>query len=74
VITKGRLARRSPDEIEAVLGRVVAALKSGPMRAEEIKKSLGLDKKELPRVIALGLETKKLTKKGNRRSTVYSAG
>jgi hypothetical protein len=69
-----RLARRAADEIEAVLGRVVAALQVGPMRAEEIQKSLGLHRKELPRVLALGLKKKSLKKKGQRRGTVYSVG
>jgi hypothetical protein len=69
----GRLARRTSDEIEAVLGRVVAALKVGPMRAEEIQKGLGLNRKELPRVLALGLKKKALRKKGQRRGTQYSA-
>lgn len=70
----GRLARRSPDDIEAVLGRVVAALKVGPMRAEEIVKSLGVDKRELPRVIKRGLESKAIRRKGQKRATVYSVG
>ncbi|HEY1696048.1 MAG TPA: hypothetical protein VGG39_27965 [Polyangiaceae bacterium] len=70
----GRPARRSTDEIEAVLGRVVAALKTGPMRAEEIQKSLGLHRKELPRVIKLGLQTKAIKRKGQKRATVYTAG
>jgi hypothetical protein len=65
--------RRSPDEVEAVLGRVVAALKVGSMRAEEIMKALGVSQKELPRVIKLGLRTKAIKRKGNKRATVYSA-
>jgi hypothetical protein len=73
-VVNGRPARRSTDEIEAVLGRVVAALKTGPMRAEEIQKSLGLHRKELPRVIKLGLQTKAIKRKGQKRATVYTAG
>jgi hypothetical protein len=69
----GRLARRSPEEIAKAVGLVVAALKAGPMRAEEIKAKLGLDKRELPRVLAEGLKTKKLSKKGAKRATTYSA-
>ena len=72
--TGGRLARRSPEDIAKTLGLVVAALKTGPMRAEEITKSLGVDKRELPRVLAEGLKTKKLRKKGEKRATTYSAG
>ncbi|HEY1693646.1 MAG TPA: hypothetical protein VGG39_15870 [Polyangiaceae bacterium] len=69
----GRLARRSSDDIEQTLGLVVAALGSGPMRAEEITRALGLDKKELPRVIKLGLTSKAIKKKGQKRATLYSA-
>jgi hypothetical protein len=69
----GRLARRSAEEIEKALGLVVAALKAGPLRAEELKKKLGLDTRELPRVLAEGLSSKKLKKKGQKRATTYSA-
>jgi hypothetical protein len=69
----GRLTRRSPEDIEKALSLVVAALKVGPMRAEEIKTKLGLDKRELPRVLAEGLKSKKLRKTGAKRATTYSA-
>jgi hypothetical protein len=68
-----RLARRSSGDIEQTLGLVVAALEPGPLRAEEITRALGLDKKELPRVIKLGLTSKAIKKKGQKRATVYSA-
>ncbi|HEY1690799.1 MAG TPA: hypothetical protein VGG39_01475 [Polyangiaceae bacterium] len=71
-IVNGRLARRSGDEIERTLALVTAALGAGSMRAEEIGKLLSLDKRELPRVLALGLKTKKLAKKGAKRGTTYS--
>ncbi|MGH7293469.1 MAG: hypothetical protein ACRELB_00980 [Polyangiaceae bacterium] len=69
----GRLARRSPEDIAKTLGLVVAALKAGPLRAEEIQKMLKLDKRELPRVLQEGLKTKRLRKKGLKRATRYSA-
>ncbi|MGH7295835.1 MAG: hypothetical protein ACRELB_12910 [Polyangiaceae bacterium] len=69
----GRLARRGPEDIAKTLGLVVAALKTSPLRAEEIQKLLKLDKRELPRVLREGLATKKLRKKGQKRSTTYSA-
>lgn len=68
----GRLARRSSEDIQKTLGLVVAALKAGPMRAEEIQKSLALHRKELPRVIKLGLSTRALKKRGAKRATMYS--
>jgi hypothetical protein len=69
----GRLARRSSEDIEKTLGLVVAALRAGPMKAEAIKASLGLDRKELPLVLKLGLKTKSLKKRGQKRGTLYSA-
>lgn len=72
-IVNGRLARRSSDDVEATLRLVVAALKVGPMNGEAIRKSLGLERQELPRVLALGLKSKRIKKKGNRRGTIYSA-
>jgi hypothetical protein len=68
----GRLARRSPEEIAKTLGLIVAAVKAKPMRAEQIRQVLKLDKRELPRVLAEGLKTKKLKSKGQKRATTYS--
>ncbi|MGH7295483.1 MAG: hypothetical protein ACRELB_11145, partial [Polyangiaceae bacterium] len=64
--------RRGPEDIARTLGLVIAALKTGPLRAEEIQKLLKLDKRELPRVLQEGLATKKLKKKGEKRATTYS--
>lgn len=72
-IEGGRLQRRSLEDIEKTLGLVVAAVKTNGMRAEELQKFLSLDKRELPRVLALGLQKKVLKKKGQKRATVYSA-
>jgi hypothetical protein len=67
----GRLARRSPADIEKTLAHVVAALKAGPMRSEQIQKALKLDKREMPRVLALGLKKKLIRRKGQKRATQY---
>jgi len=71
----GRLARRSPADIEKVLAKVVTAVKASKsgLRAEEIKKKLGLRSNELPRVLKQGLSTKKLKARGQKRATTYSA-
>jgi hypothetical protein len=71
----GRLARRSPDEIAHMLGHVVALVKKSSvgLRAEDIRKALGLDRREVPRVLKEGLATKKLRAKGQKRGTTYSA-
>jgi hypothetical protein len=68
-----RLARRSADDIEKVSGLIVAALgkhKDG-LRSEQLQKTLGLSKKEIVGPLAQALATKKITKKGQRRSTTY---
>jgi len=70
----GRLARRSQAQIEKTLGDIVALVKKKPgLRAEQIRAQLGLQAKEMPRILAEGLSTKTLTKKGEKRATVYSA-
>jgi hypothetical protein len=70
----GRLARRTQDQIEATLAKVVAAVRATRgkgLRAEEIRKQLALDVREVPRVLKEGLKSKKLKAKGNKRATVY---
>ena len=72
----GRLARRSDDDIAKVLDtvvKVVKATKGKGMRSEEIRKQLGLDVREVPRVLKAGLKSKKLKAKGHKRATVYTA-
>lgn len=68
----GRLPRRSPAELQALLDKIAAALKHGSLRAEQIQKTLGVDRKELPAVLKLGLDSKVLAKKGEKRATTYS--
>jgi hypothetical protein len=41
------------------------------MRAEQIRSTLGLQAKEMPRILKEGLSTKKLTSKGQKRATTY---
>jgi hypothetical protein len=73
--TRGRLLRRSSDEIAKTLGLVVAMLKATPdgMRSEEIQSFLKLDKRELPVVLHTGLRSRKLRAKGQKRATTYFA-
>jgi hypothetical protein len=72
----GRLPRRSPEEIQKTLGSIVSLLKAkkSGLRSEQIRDTLKLDKRELPRVLGEGLKTKKLKSKGQKRATIYSAG
>jgi hypothetical protein len=71
---QGRLARRTQEQIEATLAKVIAAVKATHgegLRAEDIREALGLDVREVPRVLKEGLRTKKLKAKGQKRATRY---
>jgi hypothetical protein len=71
----GRLPRRSAADIAQLLDRVVALVRKhkGGLRAEQIRSELGLEAKELPRVLKEGLGAKKLKSKGWKRATTYHA-
>ncbi|MDP9001819.1 MAG: hypothetical protein M3O46_17100 [Myxococcota bacterium] len=70
-----RLKRRSPADIAKALDQVVTLLKSKKegLRAEQIRKTLRMQSKEMPRVLSDGLAQKRLKKKGQKRATTYSA-
>jgi hypothetical protein len=72
---RGRLKRRSAEDIAATLNSIVSLLKQHPsgLRAEQIRKQLSMQAKELPRPLAEGLQAKALRKKGQKRATVYFA-
>jgi hypothetical protein len=62
-----------PDVTRAIRGRRPSnAPPVTGLRAEEIRKTLGLDVREVSRVLKEGLRTKKLKSKGEKRATVYS--
>ncbi len=71
----GRLRRRSPEEIAKTVDQVVALVKKhkGGLRAEQIRVELGLQAKEMPRVLKEGVAAKKLASKGQKRATTYFA-
>jgi hypothetical protein len=73
--SSGRLPRRSDEEINAALDGVVALVKKNRegLRAEQIRATLGLQPKELPRILKQGLSSKKLKSKGQKRATTYFA-
>ncbi len=73
--TTGRLPRRSADDIAAELAKIVALVskhKDG-LRAEQIRAELGLQAKELPRVLKEGLASRALRSRGQKRATTYFA-
>lgn len=72
----GRLGRRSPDEIGAMIDSIVALVGKSPegLRAEQIREALACEAKELPRPLADAVTAGRLTKTGQKRATTYFAG
>jgi hypothetical protein len=70
-----RLKRRSSDEIQRALGDIVTLVENRPrgLRAEEIRSALGMQAKEMPRILGEGLATRRLRKRGHKRATTYFA-
>jgi hypothetical protein len=71
----GRLPRRTAEEIANALGQVVSLVKKhkAGLRAEQIRSELGLQAKEMPRILKGGLASKALKSKGQKRATTYFA-
>jgi len=71
----GRLPGRSENEIAAALDEIVGLVSKhkDELRAEEIRKALKLDVREMPRVLKEGLSLKKLKATGRKRATTYIA-
>ena len=69
----GRLPRRSEADLQKVVGLIVGALKPAieGLRSEQLQKVLKLDKKEITGPLNLALSEKKISKKGQKRSTTY---
>jgi len=74
VARSGRLKRRSPEDVAKALDSVVALVKKHKdgLRAEEIRANLGMQSKEMPRVLKEGLAKKRLRSKGRKRATTYT--
>jgi len=71
----GRLARRSAEDIAKTVAKIVAVVKAHKkgINAEGIKAALKVDRRELPKPLAMALKTKKIHKKGRKRATMYFA-
>ena len=71
----GKRRRRSAADLAETVESIVKLLKTNTkgLRAEQIRAKLGLARKEIPRPIAAALESKKITKKGQKRATTYFA-
>ena len=74
--SEGRLARRSLEEIQAVVADVVKLVAKHPdgLRSETIRTELDLDVREVPRVLKEGVAMGALKSHGQKRATVYFAG
>jgi hypothetical protein len=70
-----RLKRRSRADIQKALGDIVSLVENKPrgMRAEQIRAELGMEAKEMPRILGEGLATRRLRKRGQKRATTYYA-
>jgi hypothetical protein len=72
----GRLARRSLEEIQAVVADVVKLVskhKEG-LNSQTIRTTLNLDVREVPRVLKEGVSSGLLKSHGQKRATMYFAG
>jgi hypothetical protein len=58
-----------------MLDKIVGLVKKNKegLRAEEIRANLGMQAKEMPRILKEGVSTKKLTTRGQKRATTYFA-
>jgi len=73
VAPNGRLARRSPEEIARAVGTITDVLGKHPagLRSEQIRNILGLQPKEMPRLLSEALSKKLVTSRGEKRATTY---
>jgi hypothetical protein len=70
----GRLPRRTPEQINRQVDQVAKLLVDKPvgLRAEAIRDALGLDTRELPRILKEGIAAGKFAiLRGHKRSTTY---
>jgi hypothetical protein len=72
----GRLGRRSAGDISRMVESIVGLLTKNAegLRAEQIRESLGVEPKELPRPLAEAISSGLITKSGQKRATTYFAG
>lgn len=72
----GRLGRRSAGDITRMIESIVDVLtkSASGLRAEQIRETLGVEAKELPRPLAEAISSGRITKSGQKRATTYFAG
>ena len=69
----GKRVRRTEADLKKLTDKIVAlvASKKAGINAEGIKAALKVERKELPRPLAMALSAKKIRKSGKRRATLY---
>ncbi len=72
----GRLGRRSAGDITRMIESIVDVLQKSAsgLRAEQIRETLGVEAKELPRPLADAISSGRITKSGQKRATTYFVG
>lgn len=73
----GKRIRRTAEDIAALAGKIHTVVKNGGkdgVSAETIREKLGIERKELPRAIAEALGQRLISKRGQKRATLYFAG
>jgi len=74
-VKSGRLPRRSKDQILATIESITELLGKGPLRSESIRKTLGLEAREMPRLLREGVAGGHFhILSGRKRSTLYGIG
>ena len=69
-----KTGRRGSEDLEAIIGRVVATLTAGgAMSSEHLQRALRVTKKDIARPLVLAVKRGTLSKQGTKRATRYSA-
>ncbi len=71
---RGKRVRRSSSDLEGAVGKIVATLRAAGakgLRAEVLRKRVGLGRRAMMRPVALALSSKRIRKTGEKRATTY---
>ncbi len=73
--SSGKRVRRSAEQIEAMAKKIATHVAAHPgQRAEQLKKAIGIKDNEWGLPIAVALESRRVSSKGQKRSTTYFPG
>jgi hypothetical protein len=71
---RGKRVRRSSSDLEGAVGKIVSTLRvagAKGLRAEVLRKRVGLGRRAMMRPVALALSSKRIRKTGEKRATTY---